>query len=175
VALQFPSTLPRGIRKPYFLAGDTQSPVDLWFLDLARPEIVRQFLARGRESFEPASADEFEVVSGYDRGEWYVIFKRELRSNGNVSFEPGGFVPIAFSVWDGFNRERGGKRALSSWFYVYVEPMVQVSAVGPMVRAALGALVIELVLIFWIRRRFAPGRPRPQTERGTVPQGGLTT
>jgi mono/diheme cytochrome c family protein len=175
VALQFPSTLPGGIRKPYFLAGDTQGPVDLWFLDLARPDRVRQFLARGRESFEPASADEFEVSSGYDNGEWYVIFKRALRSNGNVSFEPGGFVPIAFSVWDGFNRERGGKRALSSWFYVYVEPMVQVSAVGPMIRAALGALVIELLLIFWIRRRFASERPRPQTERGTVPQGGLAT
>jgi mono/diheme cytochrome c family protein len=175
VALQFPSTLPGGIRKPYFLAGDTQSPVDLWFLDLARPDIVRQFLARGRDSFEPASADEFEVASGYDRGEWYVIFKRELRSNGNITFEPGGFVPIAFSVWDGFNGERGAKRAISSWFYVYVEPMVRVSAVGPMVRAALGALVIELILIFWIRRRFATGTPRPQTERGTVPQDGLTT
>ena len=29
---------------------------------------------------------------------------------------PGGFLPIAFSVWDGFSRERGNRRGLTAWY-----------------------------------------------------------
>jgi hypothetical protein len=35
VAVQFPSQLPSGPRKPYFIFGDGQNSVDLWFMDLA--------------------------------------------------------------------------------------------------------------------------------------------
>ena len=83
-----------------------------------------------------------------------MLFKRKLRSQGNVSFAQGQYVPIAFSVWDGFNEERGNKRALSSWFYLYVTPSEEVSATGPMVRAGLIALGIELIVIFFLRRRY---------------------
>ena len=172
VALQFPQTPPAGIRKPYFLLGDVQSPVDLWFVDLARPDRVRQFAGRGRESLEPSTADAFEVASGYDRGEWFVIVKRELRSTANVTFQEGQFVPLAFSVWDGFNAERGNKRAVSAWFHLYTEPIERVSAVGPMIRAALIALFIEMLLILWIRNRFAAHRAAPGTVPG-VPERGL--
>ena len=64
-------------------------------------------------------------------------------------------MPLAFSVWDGFNNERGNKRALSPWFNLYVEPGEMVSKVGPMIRAALIALVVELLAVFYVRRRFA--------------------
>jgi mono/diheme cytochrome c family protein len=155
VALQFPSQLPTGIRKPYFLYGDTQNSVDLWFVDLARATRVQQFVGRGSDSLERSMVDDFEISSGYDNGEWYVILKRELRSTGGINFQQDQYVPLAFSIWDGFNRERGNKRALSAWFYLYVEPMERVSAVGPMVRAALATLAVELLLIFLIRRRCA--------------------
>jgi mono/diheme cytochrome c family protein len=173
VALQFPSVQPTGIRKPYFIYGDMQSPVDLWFVDLAMPEFVRQYTGRGRESVEATMTDEFETASGYDKGEWWVVFKRELRSAKNVSFQEGQFVPMAFSVWDGFNRERGNKRALSSWFYLYPEPVEQVSAVGPMIRTGLVVFFVELLVIFWIRKRFAAGHPTPTTDAGRVNGGDL--
>ena len=38
VAIQIPSQVPTGARKPYFIFGDAQNSVDLWFFDLARPE-----------------------------------------------------------------------------------------------------------------------------------------
>ncbi len=38
VAVQIPSQTPTGPRKPYFIFGDGQNSVDLWFFDLARPE-----------------------------------------------------------------------------------------------------------------------------------------
>jgi hypothetical protein len=62
-------------------------------------------------------------------------------------------MPIAFSVWDGFSRERGNRRGLTTWFSLYVEPEVVPSAVGPMVQTALLILVVELAAIGSIRWR----------------------
>ena len=104
LAIQFPSKIPGGIAKPYFIFGDTENSVDLWFVDLARGHVVQQFVGRGSSSLMPAESDEFEVISSYDRGEWTVLFRREIDSTSNISFEQDGYVPVAFSVWDGFNR-----------------------------------------------------------------------
>ena len=60
-------------------------------------------------------------------------------------------MPVAFSVWDGFSRERGNRRGLTLWYSLYVEPEVVPSAVGPMVRTALFILAIELAVIGWVR------------------------
>ena len=66
-------------------------------------------------------------------------------------------MPVAFSVWDGFSRERGNRRGLTAWYSIYVEPQVVPSAVGPMVRTALLILVIELIVIGWVRWRLGHG------------------
>ena len=63
-------------------------------------------------------------------------------------------MPIAFSVWDGFSRERGNKRGLTVWHSLYLEPEVVPSAVGPMLRTGLVILAIELVIIGWVRSRY---------------------
>ena len=82
-----------------------------------------------------------------------VIFRRPLESYEGISFLEGQFVPIAFSVWDGFNRERGNKRGLTQWRYLYLEPRERESSVGPMVKAGLGVLGLELLLVGWLRLR----------------------
>ena len=46
VAVQIPSQTPTGARKPYFIFGDAESSVDLWFFDLAGSNPV-QFTGRG--------------------------------------------------------------------------------------------------------------------------------
>jgi mono/diheme cytochrome c family protein len=174
VALQFPSVLPPGIVKPYFIFGDKQNSVDLWFVDLASARAA-SYVGRGSDDVAAASGDVIEVAAAYDRGEWSVIFKRPMRSTSGIGFAQDQFVPIAFSVWDGHSRERGNKRALSSWFYLYVEPAERVSAVGPMARAALGTLAAELLAIYWIHRRFGRRRVEPGDEHagGPVPERGL--
>jgi hypothetical protein len=171
VALQFPSSLPSGIRKPYFIFGDAQSPVDLWFVDLARPMLVEQYVGRGSQALEFSQADDFEVFTEFDQGRWSVVIKRSLRARAGIGFEQDRFAPIAFSVWDGFNRERGNKRALSSWFYLYVEPSEKVSPVGPMVKAAAVTLLAELLFIFFVRRSRA-GRPEAGAASRALPEGG---
>ena len=102
-------------------------------------------------------------------------------------------MPIAFSVWDGFSRERGNRRGLTVWYSLYVEPEVVPSAVGPMVRTALLILAIELVVIGWVRWRYrsrardelAPrgrsagheresGSPAKRATNGRASEGGLS-
>jgi mono/diheme cytochrome c family protein len=151
VAIQIPSQLPAGPRKPYFIFGDAQSPVDLWFFDLARADPL-QFIGRGSADVAPNDTGDVTGVASYDQGEWSVIFKRPLRTTSGVSFAPGQFTPVAFSVWDGFSRERGNRRGLTVWNSLYIEPEVVPSAVGPMIRTALLILAIELVVIGWVRR-----------------------
>jgi hypothetical protein len=69
-------------------------------------------------------------------------------------------MPVAVSVWDGLSRERGNRRGLTAWYSLYVEPEVVPSAVGPMVRTALLILVIELVVIGMVRRRYVGNSER---------------
>jgi mono/diheme cytochrome c family protein len=156
VAVQIPSQPLTGARKPYFIFGDAQSPVDLWFFDLSHPNPV-QFTGKGSGDVTPKDASDVTGVASYDQGEWSAIFKRPLHPASGAAFTPGDFMPVAFSVWDGFSRERGNRRGLTLWYSLYVEPAVVTSAVGPMIKAAALILVIELAVIGWVRRRDRSG------------------
>ena len=167
VSIQIPSVLPTDARKPYFIFGDGANSVDLWFFDLARADPV-QFTGRGSENVTPNDAGDVTGVANYDQGEWSAIFKRPLRVTTGAPFAPGQFMPMAFSVWDGFSRERGNRRGLTAWYSLYVEPEVVPSAVGPMVRTALFLLVVELAIIGWVRSRYR-SRSRARDEIGPPP------
>ena len=153
VSIQIPSETPTGARKPYFIFGDGQSSVDLWFFDLALAA-PQQFTGKGSADLVEKDPTDVTGVASYDQGEWSVIFKRPLRPPSAAPFSPGEFLPIAFSVWDGFSRERGNRRGLTLWYSVYVEPQNVPSAIGPMIRTALIILVIELAIVGWVRWRY---------------------
>ena len=166
VSVQIPSQVPTGARKPYFIFGDAQNSVDLWFFDLARTDPL-QFTGRGSASIAPNDTGDLTGVASYDQGEWSVIFKRPLRATSGAPFSPGEFLPIAFSVWDGFSRERGNRRGLTVWYSIYVEPETVPSVVGPMIRTALFILAIELAVIGWVRWRYGS---RAHRELGGEPR-----
>ena len=81
VSIQIPSAVPTGARKPYFIFGDSQSSVDLWFFDLAR-QAPLQFVGKGSADIAPNETGDVTGVASYDQGEWSVIFKRPLRALG---------------------------------------------------------------------------------------------
>jgi hypothetical protein len=151
VAIQIPSQVPAGVRKPYFIFGDGTNSVDLYFFDLARPQPL-QYIGKGSADVAPNDSGELTGVAQYDQGEWSVIFKRPLHPNSGAALTQGQFMPIAFSVWDGFAGERGSRRGHSLWYSLYVEPEIVPSATGPMVRTAAIILVLELIVIGWVRR-----------------------
>ncbi len=152
VAIQLPAQLPPGAAKPYFLFGDAQNPVDLWFLDLAGKR-VRQFVGRGSTALTELEGSEVEGLGRWGGGEWSAVFVRDLRSTGGLTFAEGQYVPIAFSVWDGTARERGNRRGLTQWFYVTLQTRERPSVAGAIAFPALGVLAVELLAVAWIRRR----------------------
>src|SRR4030095_7829482 len=96
-SVQMPAAVPAGPRKPYFIFGDAQNSVDLWFFDLARADPL-QFTGKGSADIAPNDTGDITGVASYDQGEWAVIFKRPLRAASGAPFSTGGFMPIAFSV-----------------------------------------------------------------------------
>lgn len=168
VAIQLPVQIPSGARKPYFLFGDAQNPIDLWFMDLAT-KVATRYNGTGSNSLTVVEGEDVTAVATYDRGEWSVIFKRPLRATGGVTFGEGQYVPIAFSIWNGTDRERGNKRGLTRWMYLYTLPRETPSALWPMVRTALIVLAVEILLIVWVRRRYAAARPGREAQDRKVP------
>jgi cytochrome c oxidase cbb3-type subunit 2 len=153
IALQLPMTMPQGAVKPYFIFGDAANPVDLWFVDLAKGAAT-QWVGKGSASVEMAEVADVTATATYQDGQWSVILKRALRPDGGgVTFTPGEFVPIAFSVWDGFSRDRGNKRGLTSWFTLHVEPEHIPSPAGPMMRAGLAVFALEILIVVLVRRK----------------------
>jgi DMSO reductase family type II enzyme heme b subunit len=57
-------------------------------------------------------------------GSWSVLFIRDLKSKepDDVKLAVGKAVPIAFAVWDGQNRDRNGRKVVSNWHKLVLEP-----------------------------------------------------
>jgi len=153
VALQFPVELRPGVAKPYFLFGDATYPVELWHVDLARPAAANLYEGRGSDSLSLLDRPAPEVVTFYDKGRWSVAFKRPRTPSAGIAFADDTFVPLAATVWDGFQGEHGNTRGLTAWYNVYVPPLNQPSPLPRMLRAGLGVLGLELLIIAWVRRR----------------------
>jgi mono/diheme cytochrome c family protein len=151
VAVQWPLALSGSSRKPYFLFGDAGDPVDLWFFDLAQ-NAPQQYVGKGSASLTRNDTGELSGAASFTDGEWSVVYKWPLHPTTGVLFEEGQFVPVAFSVWDGFTRERGNRRALTVWYHLYVEPVVVESPVGPMLKTAGFVFAAEILAIFAVRR-----------------------
>jgi hypothetical protein len=151
VAVQIPSAPTAGVEKPYFLFGDARSSVDLWFADLAG-RTAELYIGRGSGNLTPG-ADSLQFYADYQDGEWVAIFKRSRVREGGPAFDEGAFVPIAFSIWDGFNDERGNRRGITSWYHVYMEPLERPSAAIPMLKWGLLTLLVQVGIIALVRFR----------------------
>jgi hypothetical protein len=152
-----------GVARPYFLFGDAENPVELWHVALAAEPRVSLWEGRGSDALARSDREAPAVVAGYDKGRWRVAFLRPREPQGAIGFPEDAFVPFAVTVWDGFHHERGNLRGLTRWFHVYVPPLEAPSPVGRMVRAALGVLAIELLVVFWVRRRRRAAAPATAT------------
>lgn len=143
VAVQLPSANADGT--PYFLFGDARNPVDLWFADLGS-DSAQALVGRGSDNVA-AGDGTLDLYAAYEDGEWVAIFKQHR----SEQYEEGSFVPIAFSVWDGFNDERGNRRGITAWYHLYLEPLEQPSAMLPMLRASMFTLVVLVSVVGFVR------------------------
>ena len=153
IAVQIPIELAAdSFEKPYLVFGDSKRPVELWFADLAQQE-ASVFTGKGSDNIKKDEKKSINAISGFNQGRWSTVFKRSRSIENGVSFDEGTFVPVGFSVWDGFEEERGNKRGMTSWFNFYIEPSEKESPIGPMLGYGIGLLLLELLLIKLIRRK----------------------
>jgi hypothetical protein len=78
----------------------------------------------GTFTSQPASGQNVEGRGIWRDSHWNVVFIRELRSHetDDVQLAVGKSTPVAFAVWDGQNRDRNGRKVVSNWHKLILEP-----------------------------------------------------
>jgi DMSO reductase family type II enzyme heme b subunit len=73
---------------------------------------------------QPASGQNVSGRGVWRDGSWNVLFLRDLKSKDvdDVKFAVGKAAPIAIAVWDGQNRDRNGRKVISNWHKLVLEP-----------------------------------------------------
>ena len=151
VAVQIPSRL--GGTKPYFLYGDTLNGVDLWFYDAGK-NAANLYLGRGEErlGLAPAGGPEIRAKGVYEEGLWRVLFVAARGSEAARKLPAATFIPIAFSAWSGHERETGNRRAISSWYHLYLAPPDTGEAYKAAGLMGLITLISEILIVAGVRR-----------------------
>ena len=160
IAVQFPTAIPDGMEKPYFLMGDASKPVNLWRWssgNAEEPETVDLLDANGIGVQQLRDDTAGLVAKGsYQDGTWQVVMTRPLTTetaDKDLQFEEGRFIPIAFFAWDGSNSEAGSRHAMTTWYWILLNPT---TGAKPMIAAIIVALLIGGILMWW--GRSAAGR-----------------
>ena len=127
IAIQFPVKVPKGPTdpKPYFIWGGRR-PVYLWQWKIAEPDKITEMNAKGIDSASvQALQSQIECEGVYEDGRYRLWVKRSLKTDdkNDLKFEPGVFIPIAFSAWDGDNGDVKTKRAISTWYTFVLDPV----------------------------------------------------
>jgi len=151
LAVQFPTAVPTGRERPYFLMGDRRRPVYMWNWSSDPAGAVEQ-RANGIGTAGPIPTGQrtLESQAAWDAGEWRLLLRRPLVTPdtvGLLQLTVGEAIPIAFFAWDGSNGEDGARMSISSWYSIYLErPTPGTIYVTPMVAviltAGLGLLVV---------------------------------
>jgi len=108
------------IAAPYTGGRSTGNPV-------SRPRLLSPVVTHVAEGFGTltAAADQQADGSGaWQDGRWTVIITYPFNPRADVphALQPGIETLVAFAVWDGGNKEVGGRKAWSPWLPVRIQP-----------------------------------------------------
>ena len=153
-----PPQLPRASRSRTSSSATRQSPSTSGSSTSPRRG-VRQFVGRGSD--EPHGRSRASEVEARGRYDGRRVVRRasrgSLRSTERACPSPRASTSRSRSrSGTARARERGNRRGLTQWFYVYLPPREKPSVVGPMLAAALGVLALELVVVAALRRKRVP-------------------
>ena len=101
-----------------------------------------------------SSTQNIEGSGEHKSNKWRVVFRRALVSadNFDVSFGEGGVTPIAFAIWNGSEGDRGGRKALSTWYYVGLETEEKKTLFVYPVLALIAAVGCVVLLVLWLKK-----------------------
>lgn len=122
---------------------------------------VEKLVARGFGTIGSVAEDrqDGEARAVWKAGVWHTVVTVP-RAQEKFTFARGQTVPVAFAAWDGAKGERGGEKAVSTWYFLSLEqPVGVLTYVAPLVVMA-GAAAVELVGLHGLRARRTPGGSR---------------
>jgi hypothetical protein len=94
--------------------------------DPVRPSAAEDLVAQGFGTLRARPPDDQAVNARgvYRTGSYRVVLRRALGASGSqaVSFRPGIMVPVAFAVWNGSAGDRDGKKSVTIWQELWLEP-----------------------------------------------------
>jgi hypothetical protein len=119
---------------------------------------VENIIAQGFGSATDMEKADKQNVTGKgirDGNKWLVLFKRPLSSSERFEalFKEGGVTPVAFAVWDGSEGDRGGRKVVSTWYYVGLETEEKMTTYIYPVITFLASAAILAGIIFLVRKK----------------------
>ncbi len=159
-AVEFPVKPQEGAKRPYFLYGQIDNPVNLWRYraDRAGEKAFEELSAKGPEkiSVQPETDQALSGGVYFEDGRRQVVIKRSLTTPSartDVQFEPGRYIPFVVMAWDGDVGESGLRHSLSSWYNLVLEAPIPERAYGLGLAGFVLMAVIELLLLRRARSR----------------------
>ena len=159
IAFQFPikwQELPAP-RKPRYLWGDEQFPVDITKWTADGELAVYEGTGWDQDFTELDFVEEVELVKAeWKNGLWTVIVQRPIKSPyDEVSYlEVGKYIPMVFFGWDGHNGDVGRQMAVSAFYYLVMDPPIPTTTYIYPTLMAVGMVIVE----GWILTRRANRR-----------------
>jgi mono/diheme cytochrome c family protein len=155
-AIQFPAKMKSATTRPYFLMGDKKRATNLWWWSSAQSDVIRDRNAKGFKQLRDQT-EKGQSVTGsvaWSDGRYTMIVRRKIDTGakGDIALVPGQFTPIAFNAWDGNRGEVGNRRAVSTWYWLYLRPPTPDKVYSYPPFAALLTLGLLLFLIRSVRR-----------------------
>jgi DMSO reductase family type II enzyme heme b subunit len=142
-------------RRPYFLGGDSKSPVYVWRWT-SEPRVEEGTEAGlGKFTALPNGGATVSQTARYVDGQWQVVFTRGLASTDSTRprFTSGHAIPVAFYAADGSSGEDDVRGAVSTWYAVYLDvPTPTRVFVAPIAIIALSA-GLGMLLVTRAQRR----------------------
>jgi len=149
-----------GDKKAHFAHGQPMAqveggPVNIWFWKHKDAKGV-DMNAKGFGSLKVQTHQDVKAKGVYANGTWKVVFTRPLATehpDEDTQIAQGGFINIAFAVWDGKKdasgelKEKGSQKAVSSWWYFRAEAPPDYSGYYYALLAVGLALGFQFVLI----------------------------
>ncbi len=114
-ALQMPS---QPGKTTSIMMGSQNIPVNIWYKSAGKT--TEEIIAAGPGSVSSLNQSVVKGNMQYKNGRWQLVLYRTLEASGNnkpqFSNNNNNNYDIAFAVWNGANKEKDGKKAISTWY-----------------------------------------------------------
>jgi complex iron-sulfur molybdoenzyme family reductase subunit gamma len=159
VALQFPAKVTGPADYPTFAMGELGKPVHIWHWKASGD--TAEINAAGPKAIKYQKQSDIMAKGEWKDGEWQVILIKSIKNQNSedTQFMANSFVPIAFAVWEGSNKEKGALSAITTWHYLKVDTPTGKSIFLYLFIGVIIAVAVEILLIRWAKRKVDYGPP----------------